>query len=150
MHRRRLQHLCLGLITLSCLLVSRSEAANIAWVKFHAEENAPSQGALDNGFTAATGAPDIVYTQLLSAAGHAVTRFVTVNNVQNTTLGADLNAFDLIIIGRSVDSGHYQDDAETAVWNTTITKPMIMMSGYINRNSRLGFMDAEGIPDTSG
>jgi hypothetical protein len=147
---RRHVSLCLALVTLSCLAVSQARAANIAWVSFHSAENAPSQGALDNGFTAATGAPDIGYTQLLTAAGHAVTRFVTVNDVQNTTLGASLNTFDLVIIGRSVDSGHYQTDAETAVWNTTITKPMIMMSGYINRNSRLGFMDAETIPDTSG
>jgi hypothetical protein len=54
----------------------------------------------------------------------------------------------LIIIGRSVASGHYQDPPETLFWNTAITKPIINMGAYTMRNSRLGQYTGGTIPDT--
>src|SRR5215213_5795042 len=91
----------LGVIVLAS---TSAPAANIAWVSFHAGDNTPSQGAIDEGYTQA---PDIGYTSLLTTAGHNVTRFVTVNDINtNTTLLNQLNdpAINLVIIGRSVDS----------------------------------------------
>src|SRR5688500_16039351 len=80
-----------------------ANAANIAWVSFHAGDNMPTQAAIDEGYTMA---PDVGYTNLLATAGHNVTRFVTVNDVNtNATLIGQLNAaeIDLVMISRSVD-----------------------------------------------
>ncbi|HVR36345.1 MAG TPA: LamG-like jellyroll fold domain-containing protein, partial [Methylomirabilota bacterium] len=115
---------------------------NIAWVSFHAADDQPSGAAAGVGFTEA---PDVGYTQLLTATGHSVTRFVT----SGTPDAATLNTFDLVIISRSVPSGDYQDPPETAAWNG-LTAPSILMGGYILRNSRLGFTTGGTIPDTAG
>jgi hypothetical protein len=85
------------------------------------------------------------YTQLLAANGHNVTRYVT-TGTPNVGL---LNAADLVIISRSVPSADYQDDPETAAWNG-VTAPMMIMGGYVLRNSRLGFVTGATIPDTVG
>jgi hypothetical protein len=80
-----------------------ASAASIAWVSFHAADNMPSAAAVTAGFT---DAPDKGYTDVLQAAGHTVTRFVTTDNAPP----AGLDAHDVIIISRSVPSGHYQTD----------------------------------------
>jgi len=122
------------------------QADSILWVSFSSGDDAPSAGAASAGFTQA---PDIGYTSLLEANGHTVTRFVTKNDP--TAADADyMNSFDLIILGRGVDSSNYQQANETLFWNGTITKPLISMSGYILRNSRLGFTTGTTIPDTAG
>jgi T5SS/PEP-CTERM-associated repeat protein len=145
--RRKLLMLTAAFAALA--IASRAGAANIAWVSFHAGDNTPSQGAIDHGFTMA---PDIGYTDLLTAAGHTVTRFQVVNDINaNATLLGQLNApdIDLVIASRSVDSGFFQTADEALAWNNTVNKPMMLMSGYIVRNSRLGFMADETIPDTN-
>ncbi|MCI0747938.1 MAG: immunoglobulin domain-containing protein, partial [Verrucomicrobia subdivision 3 bacterium] len=124
------------------LLAVTSQAANIAWVSFHPDDNTPSAAAATAGFTQA---PDIAYTQLLRANGHTVTRVVS-SDIPNAAV---LNAADLVIISRSVPSGHYELDAETAAWNG-LTAPVIIMGGYVLRNNRLGFTTGTGIPDTDG
>ncbi len=97
-------------------------------------------------------APDVGYTQALTAAGHNVTRVVTQDITATTPMAPDklatLNASDLIIIGRSVASGHYQQPLESLFWNTAITKPIINMGAYTMRNSRLGQYTGGNIPDT--
>ncbi|HWI58732.1 MAG TPA: LamG-like jellyroll fold domain-containing protein [Bacillota bacterium] len=119
-------------------------AANIAWVSLHPADTTPSANAASAGFT---NAPDIGYTALLAANGHKVTRFVTVDSLQNyPDLITALNTNNLVIISRSVPSGHYQDQAEADAWNG-ITVPLISLNGYINRGSRLGFNTADTIPD---
>lgn len=118
------------------------EGANIVWVSFHAGDDEPSQAAADAGFTRA---PDAGYTDLLASAGHTVTRYVT-----STFPDVDyLNTFDLVIISRSVPSGDYQQPDSTLLWHS-ITKPAILMGGYILRASRLGYTTGETIPDTGG
>jgi hypothetical protein len=92
-----------------------------------------------------TDAPDKGYTDLLAGAGHTVTRFLTGDNPDTATL----NTYDLVIISRSVNSGHYELDAETAAWNG-ITAPMMILGGYTLRNNRLGFTTGTTIPDTAG
>ncbi len=120
---------------------SMADAANIAWVSFHAADNEPTTNAANAGFTMA---PDVGFTDLLSANGHSVTRVVS----SGTPDAGVLNSFDLIIVSRSSASTHFQNAAATA-WNTTITAPMIVMSGYAIRQNRLGLMVGNDIPDVS-
>jgi hypothetical protein len=124
------------------ITISASSGANIAWVSFHPADDTPSAGAATAGFT---NAPDVLYTDLLKQHGDTVTRVVT-SGTPNTNL---LNAFDLVIISRSVPSGDYQDPPETAAWNG-ITSPMMILGGYILRDSRLGYTIGSTIPDAAG
>lgn len=132
---------------LTCLAGGASlQAANIGWVSFHPGDTEPSAAALAAGFT---NAPDVGYTKLLTANGHHVTRFLTQDNVDtNQELIDSLNTNDLIIISRSVPSGHYEVTTEGTAWNG-LTKPMMVLGGYIIRNNRLGFYTGDTIPDTT-
>ena len=135
--------LCSLLLSGLCL-VNRLQAADIAWITFHPNADMASAAAM--GATPPhTVAPDKAYTDLLLANGHTVTRFLT----SDTPDTATLNTFDLVIIGRSVNSGNYEADAETAAWNG-ITAPMMITGGYVLRNNRLGFTTGTTIPDTAG
>jgi hypothetical protein len=116
-----------------------STGYNIAWVSFHAADDAPSANAATAGFTLA---PDVGYTDLLQAAGHNVTRIVT----SGTPNASALNKFDLIVISRSVPSSHYQD-GNAANWNA-ISTPTIVMGGYVIRQNRMGYTTGTTIPDT--
>jgi hypothetical protein len=139
------------LLLLLCALVStiNTHAANIAFLSFHSSETTPSANAVTAGFI--NQAPDAGYTQLLTANGHTVTRFVTADNFNVSQLAS----FDLVIISRSVASGHYQATNETAAWNG-LAVPTIILGAYINRggstagNVRLGLMGGSTIPDTDG
>ena len=111
------------------------------WVSFHPADVTPSALAITAGFT---NAPDKAYTDLLTANGHTVTRVVT----SGTPNATQLNAADLVIISRSVPSGDYQDDPETAAWNG-ITAPTMILGGYILRGSRLGYTTGDTIPDVT-
>jgi len=122
-------------------MVASCQAANIGWVSFHPADDSPSANAAAAGFTFA---PDVGYTQLLEANGHNVTRIVS----SATPDPSVLNLFDLIIVGRSVPSSHYQNAGATA-WNS-ITTPTIVMGGYVTRSSRLGYTTGTTIPDTAG
>lgn len=115
----------------------------IAWVSFHPGEDTPSAAAATAGFTRA---PDVGYTELLTANNYAVTRILTTG----TPDIALLNTFDLVIISRSVPSADYQDPPETLAWNTRLTAPTMIMGGYVLRNNRLGFTRGATIPDTAG
>ncbi|RPJ36642.1 MAG: discoidin domain-containing protein, partial [Planctomycetaceae bacterium] len=123
-----------------CLSLPAS-AANIVWVSFHPADNTPGSGAAGAGFTTAT---DKGYTDLLQANGFTVTRYVQTAS-PNAAL---LNAADLVIISRSVASGSFQDAAATS-WNQ-ITAPMMILGGYVIRQSRMGFSTGSTIPDTTG
>ena len=111
------------------------------------------QNAAAQGFTAP---PDQGYVNLLRNNGHTVTRFVSSSPTANPApaFASQLNNFDLIISSRQVNSGDYGDPndavgaAERAYWHG-LTKPMIMMSGYILRDNRLQFYTASTIPDIS-
>src|SRR5687768_5972833 len=126
--------LCAFLVTFS------SQAANIYFVSFHGSD-APSTAAAGAGLT---NAPDKAYTDLLTANGHTVTRVVSVDDLNLSVLAPA----DLVIISRSVASVHYQQDNETAAWNS-LAKPVMILGGYILRGSRLGFTSGETIPDTT-
>ncbi|MCX7867641.1 MAG: PEP-CTERM sorting domain-containing protein [Limisphaera sp.] len=118
---------------------------NIAWISFHPGDNQPTAAAAARGFTQA---PDAGYTQLLANNGYSVTRFVTQDNPPQSLID-QLNTFDLIIISRSVNSAHYQQPNETLAWNSSITKPLMILGGYVLRESRLGYVTGNTIPDTT-
>lgn len=119
-----------------------AQASQIIWVTFHPGDDEPAGDAASAGFTEA---PDVGYTDLLSANGHSVTRYVTTGTPD---VGL-LNSAELVIISRSVNSGDYQDDAETAAWNG-ITAPTLILGGYLLRDSRLGYTTGGNMPDTVG
>jgi hypothetical protein len=130
-------------ILLSCLLpVSISQAANIAFLSFHVGDNSPSMAAATAGFTQA---PDVGYTAALAAAGHSVTRFLSSAAPDVNTL----NSFDLVIISRSVASGNYDGATAPPLWNSSITKPTMILGGYVIRDNRLGYMAGDTIPDVN-
>ncbi|MGB2866760.1 MAG: hypothetical protein WBC05_25740, partial [Sedimentisphaerales bacterium] len=117
------------------------EKPKIIWVSFHGADDAPSAAAADVGFTEAS---DKGYTDLLSANGYDVERYITSSSPDPDVL----NAADLVIIGRAVASGGYSNDGATA-WNN-ISAPMIIMGGYVLRSSRMGFTTGTDMPDTTG
>lgn len=127
-----------GLVGLSA--ISSASAANIAWITVHPGDNSPTAAAATAGFTQA---PDVGYTNFLTANGNTVTRIVA-TAAPNV---AALNAYDLVIIGRSNVSGNFQTDASANAWNS-ITAPTLIMSAYLTRNSRLGFATGANVPDT--
>jgi uncharacterized protein (TIGR03382 family) len=134
-----------AIASLSALVFAGSaSAANIAFVSFHNSNtaSAAAQGVLGAG----ADAPDKGYTDLLTANGHTVTRILTADNLDTSTL----NSFDLVIVGRSVNSAHYQQAPEPANWHSVLTKPAIFMGGYTLRNVRLGYTTGGTIPDTGG
>ena len=129
-----------------------AEAAKVAWVSVHPADNTPSLAAGGLGFTMA---PDIGYTNLLTTAGHTVTRFTSIDGITDTSqLITDLNGanVDVVVISRSNASGHYQEDPEQMAWNTALTKPTIVMNAFIARGARLGLFSttATATADTVG
>lgn len=133
---------------LACALtVASADAANIVWVSFHQNDAPANAAATTAGFTQA---PDIGYTDALRAAGHNVTRLLTADGAPSAATMSTLNAADLVIISRSVNSAHYEIDAETAAWNG-VTSPMMVLGGYLLRANRLGYVTASTAPiDTTG
>jgi hypothetical protein len=117
------------------------ETKNIIWVSFHEADDAPSVGAAGEGFTEA---PDKGYTDLLTANGYNVTRYLT----SATPDPEVLNAADLVIVSRSVASGGYQNDGATA-WNN-ISAPMIITSAWTLRSSRMGYTTGTTMEDITG
>lgn len=130
------------MILAASLTAGLCHAADITWVSFH-ETDGPSADAAGAGMTAAA---DIGYTDLLSANGHNVTRFLTREPLTVADID-QLNASDLVIISRSVNSGQYDPPTD---WNTMVSAPAIAMSGYILRSSRLNLTDGTTMQDTTG
>ena len=134
------------LLSLLLLTTASPQAANIAFVSFHASTDAPNTTASDYGFTVA---PDVGYTDLLRDAGHTVTRYLSADNLQGDAAKmAALNASDLVIISRSVNSGHYETADEAAAWNG-LTAPTMVLGGYLLRNVRLGFTSGGTMVDVA-
>jgi hypothetical protein len=63
---------------------------------------------------------------------------------------AELNAADVVIIARNLDSGSFANDAtEIAQWNA-ITAPMISLTPYVSRNSRWIWHNNATLSEDSG
>jgi len=132
------------LILTSFALLASSPAANIAWIS---DQLPIGSGTTDHDggavgiFGPGAGPyPDQGIITMLTGAGHSVTRFNPANAAPlNAADITALNAFDLLIIGRSIGSGSFDSAAETLPWNTLITKPMMVTNTYISRSTRLGW-----------
>src|SRR5262245_52602855 len=130
--------------TIGLFAAAGARAANICWVS-DCDDPAvgfflPGPNFSDSGFMA-----------LLQSAGHNVIRY-NQNNSQNVLLTpaeiAALNTNDLVIISRTVNSGALQPP-QGEQWNTNITAPIIDMSPFHARSTRLGwFAGVEGPDDT--
>jgi hypothetical protein len=88
------------------------------------------------------------FIDLLEAAGYEVTGlWDTVNTGALTTEQLDLlESFDLIIVGRSTNSGQYNDAMS---WNS-ITKPLILTTAYLSRNNRWFWFNSSALIGVSG
>lgn len=142
-----------ALSSIACLILAgwSVPAANIAFVSFHPADDQPDSAAASNGFT---NAPDAGYTRLLRENGHNVVRLVTRDNADaDPDFMNAVQTNDLVIISRSVPSGHYQQANETAFWNG-LNKPVLILGAYIIRGgtgsgSRLGLTTGETMVDTT-
>ena len=115
----QLASLCLGVLFAVTPMVP---AANITWIS---DQTADSAGNL----------PDKGFVDLLTAAGHTVTRGLAAT----PPTAAALNASNLVILGRSAGSGAFDTAAETLLWNTQVTVPLIATNSYLSRSTRLGW-----------
>lgn len=89
---------------------------------------------------------------LLGGAGHAVS-FTTGGSVggdltqiySGTTTRAEfLNSFDVVVLSRLVGSGSFQSDIAETGW-AALTTGVVNASAYVARETRLGFVNDEGI-----
>lgn len=107
-------------------------AANILWV---------SDNGTDNTFSEPGNYPDGGFITILQNAGHTVMRYNGPNS-QNTLLTQaevdQINSYDLIILGRAVNSAAFQAP-QVADWNVRITKPLMTINAYLARALRLGW-----------
>jgi hypothetical protein len=139
--------------TAAALAVSSSlYAANIVWVSDLlpiGSGTSDNDGGAEGVFGPGAGPyPDQGFVNLLSSAGHTVTRFNPSNsNPLSAANVAALNGYDLVIIGRSIGSGSFDSAAETLEWNTSITKPLMSTNTYMSRAARLGWFVGSTQPD---
>lgn len=128
-----------------------SPAASIVWVSDNgAEGSAGTTGTGPDGIVlgawhdaVSPGAPyvDQGFVDLLINAGHTVTRFNVASRLSNGD-HAELNTYDLIIVGAAQNSGAF--NPTTSAWNTAITKPMIITKATLIRGTnRLGWVTSD-------
>jgi hypothetical protein len=123
----------------------KTSAANILWVTDFFTDNSFSPPGSDVN--------DTNFIVILQNAGHNVWRFNGPNGVNNLLTAEQIDAIntnDLIIVGRATDSGAFNSGPQGNQWNTNITKPLMMNSSYLVRNSRLGWFTGETVPDVAG
>ncbi len=86
------------------------------------------------------------FVDLLLSDGHSVTRVDT-----PSTLGAadvdQLNAADLVIVGRTNSSSQFQD-GNGEIWNLQVTAPVMAMSAYIVRDNRMRWVTGSNLADS--
>ena len=106
-------------------------SANIIWVSDAYDDN--GDGIADDQF----------WVDLLVLNGHNVDNQNNWRTLDNNKITA-LNLADLVIVSQSVNSGNYDDGDEPTTWNS-IEVPMIIMSPYLARRSRWGWLDSNSI-----
>ena len=117
-------------------LASSAPAANIIWVS---DNKTPT-----NNIPADQG-----WVDLLTAQGHTVN--LSFRNQEGRTLDATkiaaLNAADLIIVSRDINSGDYDDGTEPAQWNGII-KPLLLQAAHISRSAHWGWVNTTSTNDS--
>ena len=88
------------------------------------------------------------FIDLLTDAGYEVTALLdTLRGNPMTTEQLDLaETFDLLIVGRTTNSGDYNDPLG---WNS-ITKPIILTTAYLSRNNRWFWFNSANLIGVSG
>ncbi|MEM7385415.1 MAG: LamG-like jellyroll fold domain-containing protein, partial [Verrucomicrobiota bacterium] len=81
------------------------------------------------------------FRTLLTDNGHTVTEMFIMDPTEEEQ--AMLNAADLVIVSRKVNSGSYNNQT----WDETITAPLILMSPYLSRSNRWVWFDGNGLAD---
>ncbi len=90
------------------------------------------------------------YIAALEAAGHTVEAVSAKYENLNAEGVATLNGFDLVIISRNNNSGAYGTDVDVRANWMSVTTPVLMMSPYVSRTSRLQLFSTDGGIDTGG
>ena len=116
-------------------------------IVFVSDYNDPAVGFFPPG----SGFTDSGFVTLLQNAGYNVIRYNQPNAQATLLTPAEvtaLNTNDLVVISRCVNSGAFQVGQVTQ-WNAQITRPLIDLSAFHARNSRLGwFAGNEGVDTT--
>jgi hypothetical protein len=138
----------IGYIAIGAGATSESGALDIDFLRVKSGAHAPARGRiLLVSDAVSTGAPpnnhDDSLIATLEAAGYVVDKSGMDGNFGGdfTLVQANLDAIDaadLIVVSRRTGSGSY--NAARAAWNA-IEKPLLLQSGYLNRNSRWGWND---------
>jgi len=106
------------------------DAAQIIWV---VQEDGPA---------------GIEFVDMLRTEGHDVEIMVVAGEPPTTEQQDTMNAADLVVVSRKVNSG--DGGYNTFVWNETITTPLIAQSPYIlrtNDTERWQWMDGDALAD---
>lgn len=93
---------------------------------------------------------DAGYIAELEAAGHTVEAIASKYENLSAAGVSELNGFDLVIISRNNNSGAYGTDATVRANWMSVTKPVLIMSPYIARSSRLQLFSTDGGIDSGG
>lgn len=112
----RIRHYSIPFLAALALVASHANAANILWVQ--------NNDQIDAG-----------WKTLLEANGHTLTAFTTNRGIPTQAEKDFVNSFDLVVLTRSAfnafPTGTTQLRDAGPVWNTTVTKPIIMMQAYL-------------------
>ncbi|MBI9019077.1 MAG: LamG domain-containing protein [Phycisphaerae bacterium] len=120
-------------LMLLCCLIGVSQGQSIIWVSDCITETEPH----DQGFV-----------DILEAQGYTVTRLEGQQTLDQAKVD-QMNAVDLVIVGRHGNSGAYASNAaEVKLWNS-ITTPLIQQNGYLPRNNRWKWLDSGSTFNTS-
>ncbi len=84
----------------------------------------------------------------LVAEGHSVDVRRNTWDILNSQLVAQLNAADLVIVSRLIDSGLYIHGNETTQWNSLKT-PLLLMSPYLARSNRWNWVNSATVTDNT-
>ncbi|MCH9021671.1 MAG: lamin tail domain-containing protein [Planctomycetes bacterium] len=91
-----------------------------------------------------TGGADQAWIELIKAETSYTVDETSFRNAEGRTLDstkiATLNAANLIIVSRDINSGSYDDGSEPTDWNS-ITTPIILQSAHLARNSKWLWFD---------
>jgi hypothetical protein len=135
-----------------CIGASGARAANIVWVGDYNDPPTAAEANTFRGFfPAGSGHTDSGFVTLLQNAGHNVIRYNQPNAAAELLTQAEIDAFntnDLIILSRALASGALQP-GQGPQWNTSITTPLIDISAFHVRMSRLGWFTANEAPDVA-
>lgn len=98
-------------------------------------------GPLKIAFASNNIAGDAGFITLLENAGHTVEAVLSKYENLDAAGVATLNGFDLVIISRNNNSGAFGSDAGVRANWMAVNTPVLVMSAFIARNSRLQLLD---------